>query len=398
MAPGACRETSSASLTGTLVTLFNYHPVSPKKSRHHCAMLCLGEGSTRARLNCLDLRCSFEALINVEYRGRDHLDFVAWNYVENVRKEETRIARITYERALWNLVVAMYGHYMDLFHCHTATAGHRMVLVYNCREVATKLGRYHRAIWRLQPGEELPDWIPTPEVPAGDPRLDYVDAFTLLGDTMHPTFGHPKTLAWAYDHVYHKGREMGNLPLRGKKSVDQSAMVYQVEYAQIVHRLSTLTRIDCERFVRPMLTSLVCPEMVYPNKKYKAYCLKVPESRPVVQYEPVSNYKMDWLRPRIDLRPCAEVPVYPEDDVDADPSFNEYPAQEEFVEGPDWVPGQIPPKIHSTEYCGDSSDTSLDTQVARTMEAMSVTTAPALDEAVASTSAAGDTCRVEREI
>ena len=289
----------------------------------------------------------------------------------------------------------MYGHYVHLFHCHTATAGHRMVLTYNCLEVATKLGHYHQAVRRLQPGEELPDWIPTPEVPTGNPRLNYMDAFTLLGDAMHPAFGHPKMLARAYDHVYHEGREMGNLPLRGKKSADQSVTVYRVEYTQIVHRLSMLTWINCEKFVRPMPTSLVCPEMVYPNKKYEAYCLKVPESGPVVQYEPVSNYKMDGLQPRIDLRPGAEVPVYPEDDVDADPSFNKYPAQEEFVEGPDWVPGQIPPTIRSLEYRGDSNDTSLDTQVACTMEVVSVTTALALDEAVASTSAAGDTRRVE---
>ena len=128
MAPGACRETSSASVTGTLVTLINYHLVSPQKSWHHCAVLCLGEGSTQARLNCLDLCCSFEALVNAEYGGRDHLDFAARNYIENVKREETGIAGITYERALRNLVVAMYGHYVDLFCCHTATAGHRMVL------------------------------------------------------------------------------------------------------------------------------------------------------------------------------------------------------------------------------------------------------------------------------
>ena len=212
-------------------------------------MLCLGEGSTRAGLNCLDLRCSFEALVNAEYGGRDHLDFAAWNYVENVRREETGIARLTYERALRNLIVAMYGHYVDLFCCHTATAGHRMVLAYNCLEVAAKLGRYHRAVRRLQPGEELPDWIPTPEVLAGDPRLDYMDPYTLLGDAMHPAFRHPKALAQAYDHVYYEGREIGKLPLRGRKSVDQSAMVYQAEYTQIVQRLSMLTRIDCEKFV-----------------------------------------------------------------------------------------------------------------------------------------------------
>ena len=144
-----------------------------------------------------------------------------------------------------------------------------------------------------------------------------------------------------------------------------------------------------------MQTLLVHPEMVYPNKRYEAYCLKVPESGPVAQYEPVSKYQMDGLQPRIDLRPRAEVPVYPEDDVDADPRFNEYPAQEEFVEGPDWVPGQIPPKIRSPEYSGGSSDASFDTQAACAIQAVSMTTAPELDEAAASTSAAGDTRKVE---
>ena len=148
MAPGACRE-SLANVTGTLVTLINHHPKSPRKSRHHCAMLCLGEGSTRAELNCLDLHCSFEALVSAEYGGWDHLDFAAWNYVENVQRQETGVAGLTYEQALRNLVVAMYGHYVDLFRCHSSTAGHRMVLSYNFLEVAAKLGHYHRAVRRL---------------------------------------------------------------------------------------------------------------------------------------------------------------------------------------------------------------------------------------------------------
>ena len=212
---------------------------------------------------------------------------------------------------------------------------------------------------------------------------------------MHPTFGHLKALAGAYDHVYYEGREMGKLPLRGRKSIDQSKTVYQAEYTQIVHRLSTLTRIDSEKFVRPMPMSPVHPEMVYPNKKYEAYCLKVSESWPVAQYEQVSSYEMDGLRPRIDLRPGVEVPVYPQDDVDADPHFNEYPAREEFVEGPDWVPGQIPPKIHSPEYGGSSSDASFGTQATRAIEAVLMTTGPEPDEASASTSATGDRRRVE---
>ena len=154
---------------------------------------------------------------------------------------------------------------------------------------------------------------------------------------------------------------MGNLPLRGKKTADQSALVYRAEYAKIIHRFSTLTQIDCEKFVRLMPTSLVHLEMVFPGKKYEVYCLKVSESRPVVQYEQISNYKMDGLQPRIDLRPGTEIPVYPEDEVDADPRFNEYPLYEEFVEGPEWTSGGIPPKIRSPEYGGNTSDTSIDT-------------------------------------
>ena len=104
---------------------------------------------------------------------------------------------------------------------------------------------------------------------------------------------------------------------------------------------------------------------------------------------------MDGLQPRIDLRPGTEIPVYPEDEVDADPRFNEYLPYEEFVEGPDWTPGRIPPKIRSPEYRGNTSDTSIDTQAAHTIQAVSVTANPELGGAVTTTSAGRDTRRVE---
>ena len=91
MAPGACGEPSSTGITGVPATIINYHPVSPRQRRHHCAMLCLGENLAQARLKCLDLHCSFEALVKAEYGGRDHLDFMARNYTENVRREEIGI-------------------------------------------------------------------------------------------------------------------------------------------------------------------------------------------------------------------------------------------------------------------------------------------------------------------
>ena len=69
MAPGACGELSSTGITGVPATIINYHPLSPWKSWHRCAALCLGESPAQARLKCLDLRCSFEALVKAEYGG-----------------------------------------------------------------------------------------------------------------------------------------------------------------------------------------------------------------------------------------------------------------------------------------------------------------------------------------
>ena len=102
------------------------------------------------------------------------------------------------------------------------------------------------------------------------------------------------------------------------------------------------------------------------------------------------------LQPRIDLRPGLDIPKYPEDDIDADPHFNEYLPDEEFVEGPDWTPSQIPPQIRSPEYDGNFSDASSDTQVSRIIQAVSVTTgSDRPGQAAASTPAGGDTRKVE---
>ena len=145
-----------------------------------------------------------------------------------------------------------------------------------------------------------------------------------------------------------------------------------------------------------MPTSLVHPEMVYPGKRYEAYCLKTAEPGTEIQYKPVSDFRMDGLQPRIDLRPGTNIPKYREDEVDADPRFNKYPPHKEFVEGADWTPGEIPPKIRSPEYGGNSSDASSDTQASRIIRAVSLMTTPRPpDQEAASTSTGGDTRKVE---
>ena len=83
-----------------------------------------------------------------------------------------------------------------------------------------------------------------------------MDAFTQLGDALHPIYRHPKILGRGFDHVYHKAREMGHLLLRSGKSLVESHRVYRDGYAQVVNRLSTLSRVDDKHWVRPVPVSL----------------------------------------------------------------------------------------------------------------------------------------------
>ena len=77
------------------------------------------------------------------------------------------------------------------------------------------------------------------------------------------------------------------------------------------------------------------------------------------------------------------------------PPFQWVPTVWGICGGAKWTPGGIPPKICSPEYSGNTSDTSIDTQVACTIQAVSVTADPEPGGAVASTSARQDTRRVE---
>ena len=53
--------------------------------------------------------------------------------------------------------------------------------------------------------------------------------------------------------------------------------------------------------------------MIYPGKRYEAYCLKALDSWLVAQYELLSDYELDGLQPRVDLRLGVDIPTYPED-------------------------------------------------------------------------------------
>ena len=214
---------------GGIVNIILYWLAS-ERTHWHNARICLGETRTDT-LNHFNLCYSFKMLCRAEYGGTRQLHLTMRNYMCNyslsTRLHQNR--QIPYERALRNLTVLMFSHYVHQLECSGSLKGHQTLMVHECLQVAAALGQYHR--WQCQMSHqeksECADWNKVQVVPKDDFRLKYSPALMLLGSAQNPAFAHPKLLRRCYDNVYHNGRLVGDLLARGKPSTeDQSRKIY----------------------------------------------------------------------------------------------------------------------------------------------------------------------------
>ena len=139
MASGMHDPDTRRNLTGYHVSTFSYHPVTTRQTREHGARFCLMESP---EYKCFDLCYSFKTLVCVEYGSLQQLHDAAWNYWNNWAKifGTGQDVRMSYEKALWNLIIFMFGHYIDAFKCHGAQKGHWAILALKCFTVVDELG------------------------------------------------------------------------------------------------------------------------------------------------------------------------------------------------------------------------------------------------------------------
>ena len=128
--PDTCQN-----LTGNYLTVLSYHPVTTKQTREHGAWFCLGESPEYKRF---DLCYSFKTLVHVEYGSLQRLHKVAWNYQNNWAKVfgTGQDVQMSYDKALRNLIVFMFGYYIDTFESYGAQKGHQAILALECLTVA----------------------------------------------------------------------------------------------------------------------------------------------------------------------------------------------------------------------------------------------------------------------
>ena len=319
-------------LTGQgIVNIISYWP-SSQRTRWHDAHICLGETRTDT-LNRFDLCYSFKMLCRVEYGGTRQLHIAVKNYVRNYAYSAGihQNRWISYERALRNLTVLMFSHFVHQLESSGSTEGHRILIAHECLQVAAALGHYHRWQCRVNLQEisgENADWNKMPTIAKGDFQFKYSSALTLLGNAQNPAYAHPKLLGRSYDNVYYNGQLIGDLPARGKPpTVEQSKKVYSQEYQEVVARIENsldLTEESPSYSVIP--TSLVNPDIVLPHKLFLER-RGLPEIPPGLISEP-REYEMDGAQGLIDLDWSQCTSIFHPDDIDRDPKFSQYPFQE----------------------------------------------------------------------
>ena len=226
---------------GGIVNIISYWPAS-QRTHWHDARICLGETPTNT-LNRFDLCYSSKMLCQAEYGGTRQLHLATKNYTYNYSFSAGihQNRQITYERALRNLTVLMFSHFVHQLENSGSLEGHRTLIVHECLQVAATLGRYHCWQCRVNLQEissENADWNKIPTVAKDDFRCKYSPAFTLLGNAQNPAFAHPKLLGRCYDNVYYNGWFIGDLPARGKPPTEeQSKKVNTQEYQEVVARI-----------------------------------------------------------------------------------------------------------------------------------------------------------------
>ena len=176
--------------------------------------------------------------------------------------------------------------------------------------------------------QDKPDWMKVPAVSAGDFRYKYSPTLDLLGNTQHPTYGHPKLLGRCYDNVYHQGWLIGDLLARGKLPTrEQMQKIYNQEYEEVVAQIENTLDLTDESPTYPLVpTSLCNPEIVLPHRLFWEQ-RSLPELPPSRMSEP-REYELDGTWGLIDLSWSQQAPQVQPDDIDRDPRYSQYPYQE----------------------------------------------------------------------
>ena len=226
---------------------------APSKPLELYAPICLGE--TRHYFNECDLFCSFHAIVEVQFGCLARLDRAVNNYKDNLNSLYRHPdMMLTADRALRNVIVSAYSHYINTWAMNGACVGHCAVLMRSMLRFAMHLGRYRcweRHIAKEHRRKGTPPTTPWPTIDIDalltdeeeNLKLEQISAthariLDLLGDPGNPLYAEPHSMAEHFDPMMLGTCSVGQLPNRGRCSDTEAlARVYEEEAQQVCQKI-----------------------------------------------------------------------------------------------------------------------------------------------------------------
>ena len=194
------------------------------------APFCLGE--YRLYFEQCDLFRSFHAVVEVQFGGLDRLDRAVHNYKENLNSLNRHPDLIlNLDKALCNLIVSAYAHYIDSWPMNGACLGHCALLMRSMLRFAMHYGHYgHRycsLVYQRRHKKSASSWLPAIDVAAlledkeEDLRVQQISVMhaaimELLGDPRSPLYAEPHSMAEHFDALVVGASAVGDLPVRAR--------------------------------------------------------------------------------------------------------------------------------------------------------------------------------------
>ena len=277
---------------------------------------CLGK--TRHYFKRCDLFHSFHAVVEVQFGGLVRLDRTANNYKENLNSLYRHPdLTLTIDKALRNIIVSAYSHYIDSWPMNGACVGHHTILIRSMLQFAMHYGRYRRRQRHLckdRRRKDLPLLAPMPSMDIATLLDDkeenlrlrqinvaHVSIMDLLGDPGNPLYAEPHSMAEHYDAMLVGARALDDLPQRTHcRDSSMTARVHDDEAQQVCQKI--LRCLDMRVMDGDLIvpTCLRTPTLILPARRFVQLYYD-----PEAQGQYASNFPtrgQGFLQPRGDIR------------------------------------------------------------------------------------------------
>ena len=280
------------------------------------APFCLGE--SRHYFKQCDLFRSFHTIIEVQFGGLAHLDRAVHNYRDNLNALNQHLdLSLTLDKALRNVIVSAYAHYIDSWPMNGACLGHRAILMRSMLQFAMHYGRY-RCKYRYNITQcrrrEIPTSTPMPAIDLAtlldreenlrpeQINVTYASVMELLGNPGNPLYAKPHSVAEHFDALVAGTRAIGELSGRTRcKDGDMTVRVHEeaMQVRQKILRCLDMRVVDGDLVVP---TCLQMPTLILPTGRFMQLYFN-----PERQGQYASQFPVDgqgFLQPCGDKRTC----------------------------------------------------------------------------------------------